>query len=402
MWKRYLSPGACYATPAEGVPLFLQDLFDQGLLVSSKVDELDRVKIHFQKIRYDTSGLRVLIAPTMLCNLRCPYCFEDGARRDRRLRPMSIRTEKLTSDYIIDQCEDKQELIINWFGGEPLLCLSTIERISDSLIKRINFSRIAYRAQITTNGVLLDEISARRLSELYVQECQITVDVPQTNKLNSKGKPVLQKQLDNISLIAEFMDVKLRINVGMDLEEEFDSMYHDLLSRNLQDKLNRVHITPVLPVECNSTSCNRPISLKQPETMAFLRRERNKAKELGFPVSEPFPSAVKPCGATCVTQTLIDPQGFLYKCPSDLGMQERSFGSIYSSKPFQPQNLLPWLTYDWFKFEDCQNCKLLPRCAGGCPHRRMHRYGDSYCLYNPREVENLSDVLRAIAYGQTV
>jgi uncharacterized protein len=400
VWETYLAPGAAYSVPQDGIPPFLQHLFDQGLLVSAEVDELDRVRVHFQQIRHDISGQRILIAPTLACNLRCSYCFEMGTRKSKDLRPMSMETERLVADYTVAQCEDKQDLIVNWFGGEPLLRMGTIERISESLIDRLDLDRITYRAQITTNGILLDATAVRRLTELLVRECQITVDVPKTNKLDARGRPAMERQLDNIAEASEVMDVKLRVNVGRDIEEEFDSLYAALRSRNLQATLNTLNILPVLPVECGGVDCQQPLAVNQPDEVAFLRRERDKAKAMGFPVSEPFPSAVKPCGATCITQSLIDPQGFIYKCPSDLGIQDRSFASVYASRPIRPQNLLPWLTYDWFRFEDCRDCKLLPRCAGGCPHRRMHRYGGAFCLYDPNGVQELTEVLSAVVYGE--
>jgi uncharacterized protein len=98
---------------------------------------------------------------------------------------------------------------------------------------------------------------------------------------------------------------------------------------------------------------------------------------------------------------LIDPQGFLYKCPNDLGMPERAYASVVAGRPVQARNLLPWLTYEWFSHEECRACPLLPRCAGGCPHKRMRRYVSDFCLYNVEEYADWPDLLRNhIAGGQ--
>jgi sulfatase maturation enzyme AslB (radical SAM superfamily) len=51
-------------------------------------------------------------------------------------------------------------------------------------------------------------------------------------------------------------------------------------------------------------------------------------------------------------------------------------------------NLIPWLAYDWFKHAMCKDCRVLPQCAGGCPHRRMYQSAslknEDFCYWDVR------------------
>jgi uncharacterized protein len=392
-WDAYLAPGAKYPVPSAAVPEVAQDLFDKGFLVSQSIDEIERIKVYFQEVRYSTTRLRVLVAPTLACNLRCTYCFERSVHDSAAMRRMSFDTADAVCAFLDQACEGKENVVVNWFGGEPLIRMDVIGRISEHLLRRLEKSQIPYLGQLTTNGVLLTREVVRKLRAWKVEECQLTVDVPGRNKLDARGRPVLDRQLDRTAEAAERLRIKLRINVSQDDEAEFDALYAALVARGLQKTLDRVHMTLVLPTECGGET-RAGSTLERHASPAMFRRERAKMRSLGLPLRPPVPTSSKPCGATCVDQLLIDPQGLLYKCPNDLGMPERAYASVLPDRPVQPRNLLPWLTYDWFSHEECRACPLLPRCAGGCPHRRMRRYVSDFCLYNVEEWADWPDLLR--------
>jgi uncharacterized protein len=399
-WDMYLAAGAQYLVPAADVPTRAQDLFEQGFLVSQSIDEIERIRVYFQEVRFSTTGLRVLIAPTLGCNLRCAYCFERGVGGAPAMRRMSPATADAVCAFVEDASAGKEEVFVNWFGGEPLMRLDIIAQISERLLRALDGSDVRYVAQITTNGVLLTRKVVRELCAWKVQQCQLSVDVPGTNKLDARGRPVLTRQLDRAAEAAAHLKIKLRVNIAGDSEAEFDALYEGLRARGLHETLDRIHLALVLPTECGGDDCAR-LSLDKSGAYHVFRRERAKLRSMGFPLSEPVPTGSKPCGATCVDQVVIDPQGFLYKCLNDLGSIDRAYASVLPGRPVRPKNLLPWLTYDWFSHEECRACPLLPRCAGGCPHRRMWHYVSDSCLYHVQEWEEWPDVLLGYAAAPT-
>ena len=52
---------------------------------------------------------------------------------------------------------------VEWFGGEPLLCMDVIENLSKHFIDICRKAHKGYTAAITTNGYLLDLETFRKL-----------------------------------------------------------------------------------------------------------------------------------------------------------------------------------------------------------------------------------------------
>ena len=57
---------------------FLNNLLKCGYLLPAGVDEKFLIKTNLMLGRYNKSLLSLTIAPTMACNFRCIYCFEQG------------------------------------------------------------------------------------------------------------------------------------------------------------------------------------------------------------------------------------------------------------------------------------------------------------------------------------
>ncbi len=399
-WRRYLEPGRAHAIGRERVSPRLDRFFRRGFLVSQAVDERERLRLQFLQCRFDERSARVAVAPTMGCNLHCPYCFEGDARYVRGSARMSRRTERAVLRFLIDLARGREQLVVNWYGGEPLVGWESIQAISRRLIPKLDAAGCRYAAVMTSNGVLLSGVIAARLRELRVHSCQVSVDVPCGNKRDGDGRVVLERQLDNLAVAAESLRINVRVNLASEDEAEFDRLYRALLARGLQHRIAEFSLSPITAVEQPALAGYR--ILTGDLLRRVLRRESAKAAALGFAVMKFRPFAPTPCGATCNHSMLIGPDGSIYKCPSDLGRPERAYGSVHGEVPLRPGNLMPWLTYDWFQYEECRECPVLPACAGGCPHRRMHGYSQAqYCeLLRADYAEEWPVALRAQALGQ--
>jgi uncharacterized protein len=88
------------------------------------------------------------------CNLRCAYCFAEDAIRQRGV--MSAETAKKAVDFLIAGSLDREQLEMDFFGGEPLLAWETIlETVSYSKQQGVKFDK-SFKFTLTTNGMLLD------------------------------------------------------------------------------------------------------------------------------------------------------------------------------------------------------------------------------------------------------
>jgi len=77
------------------------------------------------------------------------------------------------------------------------------------------------------------------------------------------------------------------------------------------------------------------------------------------------------CIARCINGYLVSPDGYLYKCWTDLGNKSEAIGHL-SGKDFTPDNLAKYMVGgDPFNDKKCSECNFLPICGGGCPHLKL-------------------------------
>lgn len=96
-------------------------------------------------------GMRsVMLMTTYACQLRCVYC-----RVDRGPRRMDIATARRGIDFLLASRADR--LVLNFFGGEPLLAWDLVRRAARYARTRAGAAGRALTINLTTNGLLLDE-----------------------------------------------------------------------------------------------------------------------------------------------------------------------------------------------------------------------------------------------------
>ncbi len=387
-WHRFLASGSRTRIRSEVIPAPLKRLQDGGFLVPAGTDEIEMVRQYYQRARYDrTSGFAANVLLTMGCNLACQYCFQGRTQAEVKPRMMARDTEYAVTDYLTRSAAGTKSLMLSWFGGEPLLGLRKIGRMTPKLTSFCDAEGIAYRAVIATNGVLLDREAVDALVEARLSQVQVTLDIPAELKNDKQGRGTQERVLDNLDYASAKMRVQLRINLARDDEEEWDRLFSELVRRGLHKTVAQMFVAHVYEPEHGRQSGVG--SIATPKTYVdAVRRQHGHAGKLGLPMSRSLASSCgSGCAATSSSAVTIDPEGLLYKCPDDAGRPERAYSSVFAEDAVNPGNLLRWLSYDWFKYEACQQCAMLPQCAGGCAHKRLFQPGQpnsSYCYWHLR------------------
>lgn len=148
-------------------------LIAAGFLVDAALDEQSELERRFMHDMNESSFLSLCIAPTMACNLRCVYCYEDHE---------SLRMTREVEDAIMHFVERRYVayrftlLDVEWYGGEPTLEIDLIERLSGRFQAFCGRHGVTYHASAVTNGTLIDEAVAHRLREAGVAEVMPTLD----------------------------------------------------------------------------------------------------------------------------------------------------------------------------------------------------------------------------------
>lgn len=133
-------------------------LLEGGMLVEDDKDEFAELLIRNKIERFADSNLTLTIAPTMACNFCCPYCYEKG----REYITMSETVQDQLTSQLKEKYQHIHELTVSWYGGEPLLAIETIEKLTKK-IKSVLPLGCKYNADMVTNGYKLTRRVAEKL-----------------------------------------------------------------------------------------------------------------------------------------------------------------------------------------------------------------------------------------------
>ncbi len=347
---------------------FLENALKCGYLVPKDIDEHFLIKTRMMQGRYNKNILSLTIAPTMACNFRCVYCFEQGYYGNKL---MDENTQENLIKFIEKHINGVKLLNITWFGGEPLLGMPVIENLSEKMIALCEEKQVKYSANIITNGYLLTKNIAQKLKEYRVTFAQVTVDG--SKEIHDARRPLANGQgtydviMKNMLEINGILQIRLRINVDYENIYEADKVVDFLKDNNM---LNTVYPYLGLVISYNNNyQEDRCFSdeMYSKYNLEFLKKHN-------IPLQTTYP---KPRGNYCLSDFnngwVIDDVGNMYKCWNDIGVPEKVVGNINLGNHYlQRTDLLrEYSSFDPITYDECKDCKMLPVCLGGCPHNRM-------------------------------
>ena len=79
--------------------------------------------------QWSSKAQTITFVVTEDCNLRCKYCYITHKASNKK---MSFETAKKFIDYILTaDIETADSVIVDFFGGEPFMEVSLVDKISD-------------------------------------------------------------------------------------------------------------------------------------------------------------------------------------------------------------------------------------------------------------------------------
>lgn len=357
-------------------------LYEMGFLIDEDYDEL----AFLQEIRdktikaNETDPTYYIIAPTMDCNARCYYCFEHGAVK----RNMTFETAEAVAKYIILN-HDKDDLIIQWFGGEPLLKPEIISYISN----RLKTNNVKFKSKIITNGYLLNnDIIQKAINEWNVETIQITID--DIGDKYNKIKNYVYENVDAFSVVmnnirqclSHGLKIRVRINFNPIKYNETIDIVKYLADLFNKDENYFMYLAPIDSSSSKIPSITDEFKTEKVHPLIALLNAEEKSCGLGnFNIQDvndddkmsillqkyylsPIPTS---CYGGCESAVTIDADGDIYVCHRLMGRKEYSSGNVFTGKVHN--EIYKHYANTVIDSEECNNCKLLPICQGGCKHR---------------------------------
>ena len=147
---------------------------DWEFITDMERDQKDVIRLINHKKVFLDKTYRLVINPTLECNFRCWYCYEDHVAG--KMNEETIEKIKKHVKLMIKE-ERISSLLLDWFGGEPLLYFDEIiVPLSEQLRDIMTENGLPFFTQATTNGSLITEERAKKMNELGMKHFQITLD----------------------------------------------------------------------------------------------------------------------------------------------------------------------------------------------------------------------------------
>jgi uncharacterized protein len=336
---------------------------------------------NFQK-RYITSNYT--IAPTLNCNYRCPYCF---VQKDTV--SMSDGDADALAAHIRDEHQKTgRPASITWYGGEPLLSIKTIQRISRFLLDR----GIPFGADIITNGLLINADTAKILRDSRVEGVQLTLDgySPDHNRVRNIPDNPCDTYSANIAAAAKLIAGGFRLRIRVNCSSENIANIHKLANCPQLATLDRSKF--VIYFETIDTA---------PQVHSRLKALQFLFSKAGYRVFDGLPKnslLFHSCSALRDSDCCIGPHLELYDCYSDLGNKKYATGVVTQGIPaksaYTGSELLPAV---------CAECLVLPFCyARGCPYKLARNnfvHDEAFCVEMKARIHSILLGKLANKYG---
>lgn len=371
----------------------IEELEEVGFVVPKSIDEFENLKNQHYRAKYNQNHMSITLAPTMDCNLACKYCFEN-----RKPGLMSEKVQNSVLKYLASKLNDSSTLDINWYGGEPLLALDMIEKLSERIGEITKDKKCDYKQTMVTNGYLLSEEYAVRLKKMKLDAIQITLDgekeVHDSRRVLKDGKTgSFEKILQGVkNAINVGLNVTIRVNIDKVNYPKMD----DFLKCLKENEINKVKVAfgHVLPYtsSCEGYTDN---CFSKEEYSNIVLDIQNMMQKAGLKnESVIYPSRkLTYCSACNYNSFSIDSDGDMYKCWCEVGDKKESFSNITEYENLEDEdqnnNLLKWINRTPFDDSDCKECRLLPICMGGCPKMGHKDANGKSCDLWKYNIENM-------------
>ena len=346
------------------------------MLVPDRDAEKQAMLSRLDELNPKNRGLNIIAVLNLDCNFSCAYCFEEGVKGNLY---MSEATADRLLAFIKDKFRENQDaLVIDFYGGEPLLSLDLIQSISQATKSFAESRNAIYSFTLVTNGSLFTRKAAGKLVPLGLKSVKITLDGPA--EIHNKYRPFksgagsFDMIIKNIKATCDLVKIGIGGNFTKQNYKRFPLLLDYMEEEGLTpDKVSSVKFDAVVsrpqndtsPIELTGGCCsiNEPWLLK---AEAFLREE---ILRRGYNTPKPTPMA---CMIETTDSYVVNYDGVIYKCPGFIGKKEFAAGDL----EIGVSDYSEILRLGIYKNPDCAECVYLPLCFGGCRFMAYIRDGN--------------------------
>lgn len=364
--------------------LFQQLCKDEYFVPDEKNEEEDYIK---SVIKDDDTedNYSVTINPTMNCNLRCWYCYENHLHNTNMSPDILERIKKLFSKLL--QSGKTISFHLSFFGGEPLLgfknCVKPIILYTQSLCKEHN---IKLSLGFTSNAVLLskeivDFLSSTNLNILFQIPFDGGRDMHNSIKKRSNGDGCYDVTLDNLKYaLYKGINIIIRCNYTSKSAASFQELINDTQALLLK---YRSQITFSFQKVWQDKD--------DKETETIIDHLEQNINRLGGSYYEPNIDRGR-CYADKRHSFVINYNGDIYQCTARDFTKDNKEGYLDKNGVIQYNERYHRRMNSRFSNPECLKCTIFPICKI-CSTRRIES-NNTKCLLSMPETDK-SEIIKS-------
>ena len=359
-------------------PSLYAELVRGGGIVNDEENEFVKLKRLADEVECSPKTYRLILNPTMDCNFKCWYCYENHITGSKMSTEVLNRVLLMISRIIRTQ-KDLEFFDLSFFGGEPLLYYDEIVRpILDHCRRECQRFGVHLLVNFTSNGYLINDKKIAHLTEKdELKSFQITLD-GNRERHDKTRFPLRGEGSYNIILT----NVKRLLDCGIEVILRINYTASNILS--VKDALNDINTIDekkrkLLTISFHRVWQDRRIqNLSDSIVTDIVELFRKEFPNVGDAFS--MNNLRNPCYADKVYEAVVNYDGNVFKCTA------RDFSSENKSGILSNDGNIIWTENinsrrkTKLSRQICRKCRILLLCGGGCSQKAIESNGEEICL----------------------
>lgn len=352
-------------------PTLYDYLKEKKFIVPQDLNETETLIKFFEKEFDNDNEISITINPTMNCNLRCWYCYEERLAHSNMKQETIESIKKLLSS--ITRKSNLKSLHLSFFGGEPLLgfkfCVDPLIKYADSLCKEKD---IDLTLGFTSNAVLLSNEVCDKLCE-YNRKISFQIPFDGDRQMHNSvkktfnGKETYDITLTNLKYaLSKGFTVTVRCNYTRKPAASFEYLIEDIKDLlTLYRTSMKVSFQHVWQDEDSS------------DTDRIIEDLENKVIKIGGKYYESAIDASR-CYADRKNSFVINYNGDVFQCTAREFTEQNREGILKEDGHIEYNDRYYQRMKSRFSNPECLECKIYPICSI-CTQKRLE-IGNDRCL----------------------
>ena len=329
--------------------------------------------------------LQFLIKPAAgYCNMRCQYCFYRDEQQNR-VNPEDCMMTRATAETLIQRCfvEIEQGGFVSFAfqGGEPTLAGLDFFRFFTQTVRKYNQKRVTVQYAIQTNGLAITEEWDEFFSKdhfLVGISLDGTPDVHDALRPDAQGNGTWDKITQTIELLHRYgVECNLLCVVTKRLAKKAGRVYKSMKATGVR----YLQFIPCLD-PLDTPQGQQPYSLTPELYAQFLcalfdawYRDWKTSTYVSIRLFEDYiyllmggPAGTCSTTGTCGAYMVVEGSGAVYPCDF-FCLDAYKLGTVQNDtlqSLLTGEKMRAFITDGWQIPAECQQCKWVHLCRGGC------------------------------------